>query len=163
MKKQKRQPKIFSRPSSASGMVLFILSAIYIPNLLPLMENLAGVQLFFAILLAPLLVIIPLESYKVGTSLVFFDPAKNKTTARTRLISICIAIAIAAMVVQIMCSGYPIRICFDTCIKINTLKAFVDYFICTLILTIPAWIGIAKYDSYDFSKTEKIEKAKKKN
>lgn len=155
MKKQKRQLKLFSRPSSSSITLLFILSVIYVPTLLPLMENKAGIQLFLAILFAPLLIIIPLVSYKVGISLRYFDPEKNKTNACAKLIGLCAAIVIASIILEIMYSGYPIRICFDTCIKIDTVKVFFDFLVCTLVLTAPAWIGIARYDSYDFPRGTK--------
>jgi hypothetical protein len=158
MEKQKRKPKLFSRPDSSSPIALMVVSLIYIPTLISFLENIFSGQIIFAVLFSPLLVLIPLNAYKVGISLRFFSPGKTEKEAFTRLIALCIFIAFLSTIIEVKYLGNPIKLCFNSCKMVSPIKAFLDYLIITDILTIPAWFGIVKYDRYDFSRVKTIKK-----
>ncbi len=136
--------RAISRPNVISSIFFIIILLIYVPNTL-----FAGVQLFFAIYLAPLAIVELFLAYSFGIVLAKYNynRVKRGNLFLPYLILVvihivCIAVCLA---IEFWLAGYPIKDCFDTCTKIDTITAVVRYSIVSSVLFLPAYCAIFQY------------------
>ena len=141
--------KATSRPKIISLIFFIIIVVIWVPHTLPFFKNMASVQLFAAIFLAPLAIVGLFLSYNSGISLAKFNyerVAKGKLFVPYGILLIIHVLCIGVCILnELILAGYPFRMCFDTCQYIEMPTAIMAYSIVSTVLFLPAYFAIYRY------------------
>lgn len=138
-----------SKPKIISLIFFIIIVIIWVPHTLPFFKNMASVQIFVAIFLAPLAIAGLFLSYNSGISLAKFNykrVAKGKLFVPYGILLIIHVLCIGACILhELILVGYPFKMCFDYCQQIEMPTAITAYSIVSSVLFLPAYCAIYSY------------------
>lgn len=142
--------RAFTKPSVLSIVFFILITIIWVPNTLPFFTNMASLQIFAAIFLAPLAVVaLVFLSYNTGLSLAKYNYDKvkkgNLVFPYAILLVMHVLCILCCIVLEIILVGYPFGACFDTCQYIEMTTAIFAYSIVTTVLFLPAYYAIYRY------------------
>ncbi len=127
-----------SKPKIISLAFFIIIVVIWVPHTLPFFKNMASLQIFAAIYLAPLAIVSLFLSYNSGISLAKFDykrVAKGKLFVPYGTLLIIHILCIGACILhELILTGYPFKMCFDICQQIEMPTAIMAYSIVSSVL-----------------------------
>ena len=147
IQKLQREERYKSAPKPMWIILPVIISALYVPNLLPIIKNMAGIQVLIAIFLAPLYLLGLWVTYFTGLTLMKYK-YPNTRSAIFYVLLLIILCAIICTMVEVLSGGYPIKMCFDFCQNVEITDAILCYFLANLVMFVPAFIGIIKYKNW---------------
>ena len=140
------QKEIDARPKITSLTLFILIVVIWTPHTLPFFKNAASMQAFLAIILIPLPIIGLFLSYNAGLSLIKLSReqiAENKSfTPSLMLLFIHIGCIVLCILHELVLTGYPIKLCFDSCEPINIFTVILAYSIVSTILFLPAYFVV---------------------
>ena len=149
-KKQSSAPKnAKQKPTILSAIFLILIIIIWVPHTLPLIKNGAGIQMLYAIILAPLAIIGLYLAFSSGLLLVksnYNHIKKDKLLLPyIKLIAIHLGCVGGCLFHEYILFGYPFRICVNTCQLVYLHEAAAFYLVVSAILLLPAYIAIFLY------------------
>ena len=149
-KAQNKVPKrAISRPKTGSLKGLIVIVLIWVPHTLPLLMNMAALQLIFMMVLAPLAIVGLFLSYNAGLSAAKqnYEQVSKGELSKTywKLIAIQLLCVVGCLVIEEMLTGYPYKMCFDTCLRVKLFDAIIAYLKVTTVMFIPAYYSIYRY------------------
>jgi hypothetical protein len=138
-----------SKPKIISLAFFIIIVVIWVPHTLPFFKNMASMQIFAAIFLAPLAIVGLFLSYDSGISLAKFyyrRVAKGKLFVPYGILLIIHVLCIGACILhERILVGYPFKMCVDHCQQIEMPTAIMAYSIVSSVLFLPAYCAIYRY------------------
>ena len=153
MKPEETQNKIpkkaISKPSIISLIFFIIIVIIWVPHTLPFFKNMASVQIFAAIFLAPLAIVGLFLAYNSGITIAKYN--YNQVAKGNLFLPYLILAAIhigcieGCLVHELILVGYPFKMCFDYCQQIEMITAVMAYSIVSTALFLPAYCAIYRY------------------
>ena len=144
--------KATNRPKIISLIFFIVIVIIWVPHTLPFFKNMASVQIFAAIFLAPLAIVRLSLSYDSGMSLAKFN--YKRIMEGKLFLPYCILLIIhflcigACILHELILAGYPFKMCFDYCYQIEMPTAIIAYSIVSTVLFLPAYCAIYRYKKW---------------
>lgn len=133
----------FNRGFTPNLVILIIATLVWVPHTLPFFANMASMQIFFAIFLAPLAIVGVICAGFAGSAMVRATQAKIKSLSI--LIGLEVVCVIGCVIHEIILVGYPFKLCFDFCQSVSLATTIISYFIVATILFAPAYCAILFY------------------
>ena len=143
--------RAFTKPSIVAVVFFIIILLILIPNTIALYTNTASVQSIYLIILSPLVLPGLFCAYHTGLVIGKFSYTKwhkGLPVSISALIIMQITCIAFCVGIEIALAGYPIRMCFDICQKVEMIDAIASYSLFSTILFLPAYYASWRYYSW---------------
>lgn len=141
--------KAVSKPGVVSLIFFIIIVILWVPHTLPFFKNMASVQIFAAVFLAPLAIVGLFLAYDSGIALAKYNYDRvlegNLFLPYLILLAIHIGCIVGCLVHESILAGYPFKMCFDYCQQIEITTAVMAYSIVSTVLFLPAYCAIYRY------------------
>lgn len=141
--------KAVSKPGVVSLIFFIIIVILWVPHTLPFFKNMASVQIFAAVFLAPLAIVGLFLAYDSGIVLAKYNYDRvlegNLFLPYLILLAIHIGCIVGCLVHESILAGYPFKMCFDYCQQIEITTAVMAYSIVSTVLFLPAYCAIYRY------------------
>lgn len=141
--------KAVSKPGVVSLIFFIIIVILWAPHTLPFFKNMASVQIFAAVFLAPLAIVGLFLAYDSGIALAKYNYDRvlegNLFLPYLILLAIHIGCIVGCLVHESILAGYPFKMCFDYCQQIEITTAVMAYSIVSTVLFLPAYCAIYRY------------------
>ena len=143
--------RAFTKPSIVAVVFFIIILLILIPNTIALYTNKASVQGIYLIILSPLVLPGLFCAFHTGLAIGKISYTKWHKGLPVSIFVliimqiICITLCIG---IEITLAGYPIKMCFDICQKVEMIDTIASYSLFSTMLFLPAYYALWRYYSW---------------
>lgn len=151
MQNTKLPKRAFTKPSIAAIVFFIIILLILIPHTIALYTNKASIQILILIYLSPLVLPGLFCAYHTGLAIgkiSYIKWHKNLLGSILALVVMQIVCIVLCIGIEIALAGYPIKMCFDTCQKIEMNNVIISYLLFSTVLFLPAYYASFRYSSW---------------